>query len=428
MNGIYVSLLTILLGWGGAVACQSAQQSAGDKANVTATPPTIVRSSQPRITNPAVSESDVQTLVADNQTAAFSLYQQLKSTNDNLFFSPHNISSALAMLYAGALGDTATEMAAALTFNLPQPRLHPAFNRLDLDLHTNADQPGFILHTVNQLWGQDGYAFQPAYLDTLAQQYDAGIGILDFVGDPEGGRRRINNWVASVTKDVIKDLIPPGAITSLTRMVLTNAIYFYGAWGSPFKAAATSPQLFHHRDGSNETLPMMSQLATYKYARGDNYQLISLPYDQNEAEMLIWLPDEGAWQAVEDGMNARFVAESVSRLAPAEVQLGLPKWTMATQLSLRAVLEAMGMHKAFDAATADLSGIAADGGLYVMDAIHKAYVRVDEKGTEAAAATGIVVGTTSMPVIDVHLTIDHSFIFAIRHVRTGALLFLGRYL
>ena len=202
----------------------------------------VLQSSKPRETAPAVSQSDMTTLAAGNNAFAFNLYQSLKNTDGNLFYSPYSISEALAMTYGGARGNTEKQMASTLNFLLSQSQLHPAFNNLDQQLSKRGqsakgtDSKGFRLHVTNAIWGQIDFPFLPAFLDILAQNYGAGLRVLDFKQSPEPSRLKINQWVSDQTEQKIQDLLPSGSITPLTRLVLTNAIYFNAAWASQFQA------------------------------------------------------------------------------------------------------------------------------------------------------------------------------------------------
>ncbi len=248
---------------------------------------------------PQVSENVLQALAAGNSVFAFDLYQALRREEGNLFFSPYSISVALAMTYAGARSDTEAQMADVLRFNLPQDRLHPAFNGLDQELAkrgegaAGVDGEGFRLNIANALWGQTGYPFLPEFLDLLARNYGAGMRLVDFASDAEAARVTINDWVSEQTEGRIKDLIPPDVLDATTRLVLTNAIYFNAAWAKPFQETATADGPFYPLDGEQVTVPFMHQSDTFGYARGDGYQLVELPYSGHELSMVILLPDEG---------------------------------------------------------------------------------------------------------------------------------------
>jgi serpin B len=396
-------------------------------------PGEVALSSLTRTTSPNVPGADASELVAGNKAFAFDVYQQVRGDDGNVFFSPYSISLALAMTYAGARGETEQEMADALHFTLAQDRLHPAFNDLDLQLAargegTADEDAGFRLNIVNRLWGQAGYEFLADYLDILAVNYGAGLSLLDFVSGPEESRLVINDWVSDVTEGRIENLIPPGAITPDTRLVLTNAIYFLGAWLHPFDEAATRDAPFDLVDGTEVTARMMTQQESFRYASGDGYQAVELPYVGNELAMFILVPDTGRFEAFESSLDAAGVDAMISELAYQELRLSMPRFTFSWQSSLTRILSDLGMPSAFGD-QADFSGMDGTRNLAIQDVIHQAFVAVDEEATEAAAATAVVIGLTSVqteqPLV---LTIDRPFVFVIRDLETGTILFFGRVL
>ena len=391
-------------------------------------------SDKPRVTSPVVSPTDQVSLVDGNSAFAFELYQSLKEKDGNLFYSPHSISLALAMTYAGARSETAQQMADTLHFTLPQERLHPAFNSLALELGKRGqgaqgkDGEGFRLNIVNAIWGQDGYNFQPAFLDVLAENYGAGLRIMDFIKETEKSRITINQWVSDQTEDRIKDLIPQGAINELTRLVLTNAVYFNAAWQHQFNKNQTEDGQFHLLDGKQVTVPMMKQTESFGFAKGAGYQAIELPYDGNELSMVILLPEDGQFKAFEEDLQTQQVSDIINSLRGSRVDLTMPRFEFDSEFSLKDTLAKMGMPVAFTD-SADFSGMTGKRELSISNVIHKAFVSVDETGTEAAAATAVIVGVTSAPVEPpVELTIDRPFIFLIRDIETGAVIFVGRVL
>jgi serpin B len=391
----------------------------------------VALSEKQRDTSPNVGASDLATLVDDNSEFAFDLYQALIHQGGNLFYSPHSISLALAMTYAGARGETEQQMADTLHFALQQNRLHPAFNSLDLALASRGegakgkDDKGFRLHIVNAIWGQKDYKFLPEFLDVLAENYGAGLRLLDFVREPDQSRITINNWVSDQTEGKIKDLIPQGVIDALTRLVLTNAIYFNAAWLNPFDKELTGNGTFHLLDSGDVTVPMMRQTHSFSYATGDGYQAVELPYDGNQLSMVILLPDSGKFESFQNSLNAALVNHIVSDLQSRQVDLTIPKFQFESEFSLADTLAAMGMPAAFSG-DADFSGMTGNRELTISDILHKAFVSVDEAGTEAAAATAVVVGLTAIPEQPVQVTVDRPFVFLIRDIQTGAILFVGQ--
>jgi serpin B len=393
----------------------------------------LLMSDKPRETSPDVSEADLALLIEGNSAFAFDLYQALREEEGNLFYSPHSISVALAMTYAGARGETAQQMANTLHFILEQDRLHPAFNWLDAELAKRGegaqgkDGEGFRLNIVNAIWGQKDYSFLTDFLDVLAENYGAGLRILDFITETEKSRLIINDWVSDQTEDRIKDLIPEGAIDALTRLVLTNAIYFNAAWEYPFDEDVTANGPFYLLDGGQVTVPMMKQTESFGYIDGEGYQAVELLYDGEELSMVILLPASGNFEAFEEGLQAQQVSDIISGLQPIEVALTMPKFEFDSDFSLKDTLAEMGMPIAFSGA-ADFSGMTGAPDLCISEVLHKAFVSVDEAGTEAAAATAVIMRETAIPEQPVEVTIDHPFIFLIRDIETGAILFVGRVL
>ena len=412
----------------GLVACAAPANLGNDLGGIR-----LVQSDRQRDTSPAVDQSDLSTLVDGNNVFAFDLFQALRSDPGNLFFSPYSISAALAMTYAGARGDTEKEMAAALQFRLAQARLHQAFNELDLLLQQRGqgakgkdDQP-FRLHVVNAIWGQAGFPFLPAYLDTLALSYGAGMRTVDFIKRTEAARLAINQWVSEQTEQRIKELVPSGALNELTRLVLTNAIYFNAAWERQFDKKATADAPFFRLDGSQVTVPTMNQTEWFSYVKGAGYQAIELPYDGHELSMVVLLPDSGQYAAFEKALDAPVVKGIIDSLANTHVELSMPRFEYDSSFGLKPALTSLGMGGAFQDG-ADFSGIDGRKDLVIQDVLHKAFVSVDETGTEAAAATAVIVGLTSMPLETVTLKLDRPFIYLIRDIATGQVLFVGRVL
>jgi serpin B len=392
-----------------------------------------VKSDKPRITSPDVSQADEALLVEGNSAFAFDLYQALKEKEGNLFYSPYSTSLALAMTYAGARGETAEQMADTLHFDLSQDKLHPAFNNLDTEIGKRGegaqgkDDEGFRLNIVNAIWGQKDYKFLSEFLDTLAQNYGAGLRILDFAEAPEDSRITINDWVSEQTEDRIKDLIPQGAIDSLTRLVLTNAIYFNAAWQFPFNENATHDGTFHLLDGIEVTVPMMKQTETYGYTEGHGYQAVELLYDSRELSMVILLPRMGQFEAFEGSIGSQQVTSIIDNLEHGRVILTMPKFDFESEFSLSETLAATGMPVAFSG-QADFSGMTGNRELFIKEVIHKAFVSVDEAGTEAAAATAVIMPASIPPGEPVEVTIDRPFIFFIRDIPTDSIIFVGHVL
>ncbi|OGO09733.1 MAG: hypothetical protein A3K46_02590, partial [Chloroflexi bacterium RBG_13_60_9] len=322
-----------------------------------------IHSDQPRDLAPPVAVADLAELVRGNNEFAFALYPQLAAGDENVFYSPYSISIALAMTYAGAKGQTADEMSQALRFLLPGDRLHPAFNKLALELESRSkvedlepDQV-FQLNVANSLWGQAGFAFEQDFLDTLAVHYAAGMRLVDYEQDAEAARQKINEWVSQSTNQKIKDIIPQGVLDALTRLVLANAVYFNAAWQHPFEPEATLPGPFRLRDGATVDVPMMHGQASLRTMAGGGYRAVELPYAGRQLAMLILLPDEGAMEGVEARLESGLLDEAVNALQSSQVILSLPKFEYEWSLSMTDGLQALGMQDAFVPERADFSGM-----------------------------------------------------------------------
>ncbi len=397
--------------------------------------PAVALASEHERTSPDVPAADVSALTEGNRAFGFDLYQLLaeRGGDDNLFFSPYSISLALAMTYAGARTETEAQMGEALQFALSQDRLHPAFNALDQELARRGegaegkDDAGFRLNIANAIWGQRNYEFLDAFLDVLAENYGAGLRLLDFASGPEEARVTINDWVSEETEGKIEDLIPQGAIDPLTRLIVTNAIYFNAAWAHPFQEGATSDGSFTLLSGDRVTVPMMRQTESFGYAAGDGYQAVELTYDGDEMSMVIVLPDADDFQAFELSLDGERMEGILDELARREVSLTMPRFEFDSEFSLSRALADLGMPAAFSS-EADFSGMTGGKDVFISDVLHKAFVSVDEEGTEAAAATAVVMKALSMPQEPISLTLDHPFFFLIRDMETGTILFVGRVL
>lgn len=394
------------------------------------TPGCVVASSKQRIQNPDVPAADLDALVKGSSDFAFDLYGQLRTEPGNLFYSPYSISLALAMTWAGAKGQTESDMAATLGFTLPQAQIHPAFNALDLALASRgknakaSDGQGFRLRIANAIWGQTGYPIEQPFLDTLGENYGAGLRVVDFHSAPEASADLINQWVDKNTEGKIKELVTPENITPSTELVLTNAIYFNAAWLEPFEADATKDGAFTKLDGTTATVPMMHGYRDTGYVKGGDFQAVQLPYDGQELSMILIMPNEGAFDAFESSLDAAKIAEISGSLSEHSVDLALPKFKFDGSFSLASALSKLGMGAAFSS-DADFSGISTKSQLAIQDVIHKSFVSVNEAGTEAAAATAVILGDTAAPEI-ASMTLDHPFIFVIRDDATKAILFVGR--
>lgn len=367
----------------------------------------------------------------DLSTFAWRLHHQLGETTGNFVFSPFSIASVFAMLSAGARGETLAELRRCFAFSgedeawhTSQAALIDAIEALDQDA---GDPPnGLTLRLVNDLWLQQGFDIQPSFVELLGRYYGSHPRILDFASDPEAARRRVNAKVASDTRELLPALLPEGSIGVDARLVLTNALYFKGAWESSFNEAATRPEIFHAIDGSCAEVPMMRRTGRFAYAKGDDWQAIRLPYDGAAVEMLVVMPTAGKFREVADALDTGRLNEMVKDQQRTRIQLSFPRFSIRTSLPLLPALQRAGLHRIFNA-TAELGGIGAN--LFVSAALHEAVIEVDENGTEAAAATAAAISVTSMPMQEpqpLELSIDRPFIFVIRSTLGDTPLFIGR--
>ncbi len=399
------------------------------------TPPVdTAKSPIQRVANPTVAPADSTQLASDNAAFAFDVYKQLILTNTNLIFSPASISIALAMTYAGAAGATATEMASTLHFTLPPAQLHLAFDALDLALASRgqgfpgADGGPMQVNIVNALWAEKTYTFSPDFLDTLAANYGAGVNLLDFLNAPDPSRLAINAWVAEQTNNKIQDLLPQGSVVASTKLVLTDAVYFNAAWGSPFDANNTGDGSFTLLDGSSVTAKFMrSDFYGLPATQGTNFVAASLPYADDNLSLVVVVPDAGQFSQVESSLDSTALATLVAGLTSQQVILSLPRFKIETGADLVDLLKAMGMTSAFISGVADFSGMDGTQNLFIRDVVHKAFIDVAEKGTEAAAATGVLMSGSGAPT-GLLINADRPFLYFLRDQPTGAILFMGRVL
>ena len=329
---------------------------------------------------------DVRTLVAENNRFAVDLYGRLRATSGNLFFSPYSISTALAMTYGGSRNRTAEEMARTMRYTLGQEKLHPAFASLGERFNAIRAKGEVEFATVNALWPHKTYRFLPEYLALNREHYGVEITPVDYVADAEGARRTINAWVEDKTAAKIKDLIPPDVLDSLTRLVLTNAIYFKGSWMEQFEKNRTRPLPFHLDASRVQDVPMMFRHGRYRLLNEENFQVLELPYKGGDLSMVVLLPRAvDGLAAIEAGLDAESVSALAGRLVETDVNVFLPKFSITSQLGLSEILKSMGMRDAFSQA-ADFSGMDGTTDLLITAILHKAFVAVDEEGTEIGRA------------------------------------------
>ena len=392
----------------------------------------LAESSRAREKNPSVNQAVIDSLVDGNNAFGLDLYQSLRDRDENLILSPFSISLALAMTYSGAKGETEAQMADVLNFP-SQQETHPAFNALDLALEDTGivldkDQEPMQLDIANAVFAEQTFTFLPDFLDTLSVNYGAGIRLMDFVNNPNPSRKEINQWVSDETKDKINDLLPEDSITTDTKMVLVNAIYFKADWLSPFDANDTYDGTFKLLDGSEVTVPMMGQRMSIPYFVGDGYAAAEIPYAGESAAMTLLVPDEGRFEEIESQLDGAMFNEMISNLTQTDVTLRMPKFEYDSSFMLSDTLALMGMPLAFDPDSADFSGMTDQQALYIGNVIHKAFVAVDEEGTEAAAATAVIMEGATAMMPDNMLVIDRPFIYFIRDLESGQILFIGRVL
>ncbi|SDQ21062.1 serpin family protein [Natronobacterium texcoconense] len=413
------------------------------------------------VTDPALESERLAEQVRGNVAFSLDVLAELRADqpDENVFFSPYSISVALAMTFAGARGETAAEMADALRYELAtedddhtlryelateDDDLHAAFGALEDEFERRnedgeeVEQPewseaegdeddlGFQLSSANAVWADEGYPFDEEYFELLEAYYGAGEHVVDFAGNPEEARQEINEWVEERTNDRIEDLLPEGSIDAATRLVLTNAVYFLAAWEYDFDPAATEPETFTGIDGSETEVEMMHQSAELQYADVDGHQLVELPYANGDTSMIVVLPAEGEFEAFEESFTVDRLATMLEETSRPEVDLAMPRFGVESKFSLVETMRELGMERAFGGG-ADFSGMVEgdDGGLFVDDIVHQSFVEVDEEGTEAAAATAVIMAE-SAPPDQVEMTVDRPFLFYIRDRPTETPLFVGR--
>lgn len=378
----------------------------------------------------AVDVNDINTVTAGNIDFAFDLYGKLKGDSNipkgNLVFSPYSISTALAMTYGGARGETQSQMAAALHFTLPSQRLCSAFGNLQKQLIQENKSHGYQLLVANALWGQKGEPFSKEFLGSTQDCYEAGLNQLDFVNETEQSRQKINIWVEEKTKNKIENLIPSGGLDRETVLVLTNAIYFKGDWKTKFSKLKTQNADFNISASHKVKVPLMHLKEDFKYYSNEKLQIIELPYKGDELSMLVVLPDETeGLKEIENTLTAEKLNNLLSKMTMEKVDVYFPKFKMTWgTFSLNKALVELGISDAFNPKRADFSGMNGKKDLWISDVFHKAFIEVNEEGTEAAAATGVVM--THALQIESIFRVDHPFIFIIRDNRSGSILFMGR--
>ncbi|HWE37502.1 MAG TPA: serpin family protein [Isosphaeraceae bacterium] len=378
-------------------------------------------------TRPKATDRDA--VVAGCNAFALDLYDRLRAGEGNLFLSPASIATALAMTYAGARGETAAEMERTLHLTTGPERLHRAMKELLEELNAGGKAGGYRLAVANALWLGDLLPVHEEFVTLIEEHYGAGLHAVDFQNAAEEARKRINAWVEGQTEGKIRDLIAPGMLTPLTVLVLTNAIYFKGDWLAKFEKRQTRDEPFHVAAGRDVPVPLMRRTGEYEYHDAGSFQALRLAY-RGDLSMVVLLPKKvGGLLALEESLTPKRLASCLDALRRREVIVLLPRFQVEARFGLNDALAAMGMSQAFDRLRADFSGMVGPPGASIDAVVHQAFVAVDEKGTEAAAATAVVMVARSMATPGPQPPVfraDHPFLFLIRDDRTGLILFLGR--
>jgi serpin B len=397
----------------------------------------------------AILDEDALTLSNGNNDFSCDLYRQLiDNENGNFIYSPYSIFLAFAMVYAGAHGDTATEIANTLHYDLPADALPEAFMILNeelaqpgtkeyptelpdgtIDRENRIEKDNYTLNIANALWGQEDYPFVPQYVELIDTYYGGGLESLNFHEEPEVSREIINDWISDKTEERIEDMLQPGTITPATVLVITNAIYFFSYWYETFKEEATEDKPFHLLDEEIIIVPTMHQKKLRDYAEGYGYKAMTLPYRGLDLDMIIILPDIDKFEAFEQSLDSHKLKAIVNSMESRMVDLALPKFDYSSLYeNMGQTLQTMGIKDAFTSSAADFSGITKSGKIWIDRVIHQTFILVNEKGTEAAAATAITMVGSPPPPPPATFIVDHPFIYFIRHQKTGVILFMGRVL
>lgn len=393
------------------------------------TPP----STPPEADDTGATQEGVESLVEANNQFALDFYANLKDkeAGKNIFFSPYSISTALTMTYEGARGETASEIKSVFRFpkddKVRRSSVAAVHNRL------NKKDAGYKLHTANALWAQESYQLRNEFTEAVENFYGGKVTSLDFTNATEESRKMINSWVEDKTNNKIKNLFPRNSLSSQTRLVLTNAIYFKGDWVKQFEKSNTRDEDFRVSQTQEVKVPMMRRAGSgseFSYAETDTLQILEMLYEGEELSMLVLLPKNDDLVSLDDSLTVENLAQWRNRLEKQRVDVYMPKFTFDSKYSLNENLKEMGMPLAFTPPSpeegADFSGISGRRDLYIDLVVHQAFVDVNEEGTEATAATGVEGGATSVgPMVPVFRA-DHPFIFLIQEKETGNILFMGK--
>ncbi len=382
----------------------------------------------PQIDGTGATEESIADVVKASNQFALEFYSNLKEKETgNIFFSPYSISTAVSMVYEGARAETASEI--RKVFHLPENDADRRSSVAAIYNQLNKKDAKYKLSTANALWVQQDYKLLPEYLATVEKYYGGKATNVDFVGATEKTREKINAWVESQTNDKIKDLFPKGSLTPTTRLVLTNAVYFKGIWVKQFEKKQTKDEDFKISESETVKVPMMSRTdekAIFGYAEDKDLQILEMPYEGDDLSMLVFLPADGKLSDLEKTLTPENLGKWRKDMSEQRVRVYIPKFTFDTKYTLNDNLAKLGMPSAFMAGKADMSGINGGKDLFIQTVIHQAFVDVNEEGTEAAAATGVSVGITSVGPKPLVFRADHPFIFLIQEKQTGNILFIGR--
>lgn len=382
---------------------------------------------------PAIEDKTTLELVKDNTDFAIDLYNSIRINKGNILVSPYSISVGIAMAYAGARGETEQQISDTLHFTLEQGALHPAVSGLNkiLDsrnLNPMADKKKVRLDIANSLWVQSEFPILPSFTELIKTNYGTGLRFIDFSNEPDESSATINEWVKENTGGKIDAAIPPDYFRRhVIVLAIVNAIYFDASWYFPFDEELTRDDRFHLLDGTDISVFMMHQVEEHGYYRGDIYKLGEFIYESGNLAMDIFLPDMGSFEEFEKHLTAAGVGEMLDKIETREMELALPKFEFRAKFRLKETLSQMGMPIAFNEGLADLSGTTAGGGIWIDEVFHETYIKVDEKGTVAAAAT-IAMEETGEDGGPVMFIVDRPFIYLIRDIPSGTILFMGRVL
>jgi serpin B len=421
-----LSIAMVVLCW---MRCESPSAGSGTETENTSANMNYVKSDIPRNTLPQISSDQLKTLVKDNTRFGLDLYKKLRSSGANVFFSPYSISEALAMVYAGARNETSAQIAKAVQFTLPDSIVHAGFDSLDLSLTRWALQEGaYTISNPNSVWMQECLSIQKSYLDLLSAYYNTGLYTVDFIGAHDSSMIEINNWMSEMTSNRINNCLSPNTLSSMTRLVLVNALYFKSMWNDTFSVENTRDSTFFNLDFTTSTRPFMhANKRENGYYETDRYQCVELYLAGWRTSMVIVMPKPGFFNIVEDEFTIDTLYNIFSMTKKlALLDLSVPKFSFESiSYNIGSILSAMGMTDAFIPEIADLSGISGKKDLYVGSVVHKGYIGVNEWGVEATAATPLKIATVGInPFIT--MSIDHPFILFIRDRRTNTVLFMGR--